>query len=113
MYLTRWNTRNRSYGPTHPRRAQTNVDLIASDLAKGLYDQAYINFSSSVPRPVLQSFAERTLKGDAYAKIARVMDQYCEFVALEPRYVACVRACEGGRVRDARRRIWSYRASVV
>ena len=43
-----------------------NLEGITNDLHKGLYSPAYINFLSSIPRPLLEDFAAQTAeKGTA------------------------------------------------
>src|SRR4051794_35306223 len=37
----------------------SNIKLITNDLSHGLYSPAYVNFLSSVPRPLLEDFASQ------------------------------------------------------
>lgn len=60
-----------------------NVQRIISDASKSLYDLFHLNFSSSVPRPLLEDLASGTLRSDAIQRISKVHDQYLEFVTLE------------------------------
>ncbi|MQM02498.1 hypothetical protein Taro_035262 [Colocasia esculenta] len=60
-----------------------NVARIAVDAGRGLYESFHLNFSSSVPRPLLENLAEGVLRSDAAHRIAKVFDQYLEFVTLE------------------------------
>jgi hypothetical protein len=53
---------------------------IVNDLAKPLYEMAYVNFLSPVPRPLLEMFAAQTAEKGCSDKIARVYDQYLNFV---------------------------------
>lgn len=62
---------------------QENIDLIAQDMGKNLYDSVYINFSSSVPKPLLESLAKVALASKSVQRISQVHDQYSEFVSLE------------------------------
>ncbi|KAI5851808.1 Sec1-like protein [Tricharina praecox] len=61
-----------------------NVAAIAADLSKNLYETAYVNFLSSVPRPLLEDFAAMTAENNTSEKIAQVFDQYLNFVVSEP-----------------------------
>jgi len=61
-----------------------NVRLITSDLERGLYSPAYINFLSSVPRPLLEDFASQIATAGVSEHIAQVYDQYLNFVVSEP-----------------------------
>ncbi|KAK2061799.1 Sec1 family protein [Colletotrichum caudatum] len=61
-----------------------NLQHITSDLQKGLYTPAYLNFLSSIPRPLLEDFAEQTIAAGTSDSIARLMDQYLNFIVAEP-----------------------------
>jgi len=61
-----------------------NIALITSDLSRGLYSPAYINFLSSVPRPVLEDFASQISTAGVAENIAQVYDQYLNFTVSEP-----------------------------
>ncbi|KAI5307310.1 Vesicle trafficking between the ER and Golgi [Ascosphaera pollenicola] len=61
-----------------------NVKRIASDLSRDLYSPAYVNFLSSVPRPVLEEFADQIASSGTSEKIAQVYDQYLNFIVAEP-----------------------------
>ncbi|KAG6522778.1 SEC1 family transport protein SLY1-like [Zingiber officinale] len=65
------------------RPTPENVERIAADAARGLYDAFHLNFSSSLPRPLLEDLARRTLEMDSVHRISKVYDQYLEFVSLE------------------------------
>lgn len=58
--------------------------MITSDLAKGLYSPAYVNFLSSVPRPLLEDFASDIVSANTADKVAQVYDQYLNFIVAEP-----------------------------
>lgn len=60
------------------------MQLITSDLARGLYTPAYINFLSSVPRPLLEDFAANIVSTNTAEHIAQVYDQYLNFIVAEP-----------------------------
>ena len=61
-----------------------NIQLIASDLSRGLYSPAYVNFLSSVPRPLLEDFASQIAATETSDKVAQVYDQYLNFIVAEP-----------------------------
>lgn len=63
---------------------QDNVKLITSDLERGLYSPAYINFLSSIPRPLLEDFASHIAAAGVAENISQVYDQYLNFVVSEP-----------------------------
>ncbi|KAK4724597.1 hypothetical protein R3W88_027376 [Solanum pinnatisectum] len=64
--------------PTH-----LNVQRIISDASSSLYDSFHLNFSSSIPRPLLEDLASGTINSESIERIAKVHDQYLEFVTLE------------------------------
>ena len=61
-----------------------NIQLICSDLARGLYSPAYVNFLTSVPRPLLEDFAAQIASTNTSEYIAQVFDQYLNFIVTEP-----------------------------
>ncbi|KHJ35593.1 putative snare docking complex subunit [Erysiphe necator] len=61
-----------------------NLQLITSDLSRGLYSPAYINFLSSIPRPLLEDFAKQTAEAGTSENIAQFYDQYLNFIVSEP-----------------------------
>ena len=61
-----------------------NIKTITSDLSRGLYSPAYINFLSSVPRPVLEDFATQIATAGVSENISQVYDQYLDFIVSEP-----------------------------
>src|SRR5438034_6374784 len=61
-----------------------NIQLITSDLSRGLYSAAYVNFLSSVPRPLLEDFASQIAAAGTSDKVAQVYDQYLNFIVAEP-----------------------------
>lgn len=61
-----------------------NIQLICSDLARGLYNPAYVNFISSIPRPLLEDFAAQIATTNTAESIAQVYDQYLNFIVAEP-----------------------------
>jgi len=62
-----------------------NVDRIAADAAAGLYVSFHVNFSTSVPRPLLERLATACAAAPpaCAGRVARVADQYIDFVCLE------------------------------
>ncbi|MDA9098200.1 Sec1 family protein [bacterium] len=61
---------------------EDNVTRITNDLAKGLYDASYLNFSSSLPRKLLEQLAVKSTECGASSKVVKVYDQYLDFVSL-------------------------------
>ena len=61
-----------------------NIQLVCSDLAKGLYSPAYINFISSIPRPLLEDLAAQIASTNTAEHIAQVYDQFLNFIVAEP-----------------------------
>ncbi|XP_071710299.1 SEC1 family transport protein SLY1-like [Rutidosis leptorrhynchoides] len=62
---------------------QKNIQRIISDASNSLYDYFHLNFSSSIPRPLLEELASGTVNTDSTKRINKVHDQYLEFVTLE------------------------------
>ena len=83
----------------------TNLQIITSDLARNLYSPAYVNFLSSIPRPLLVSrngflvslsfvwsttdnqkedFAAQTAASGTAEHLAQIYDQYLNFIVSEP-----------------------------
>ncbi|KAM7250298.1 hypothetical protein ACFE04_022181 [Oxalis oulophora] len=60
-----------------------NISRIIADASRSLYDSFHLNFSSSIPRPLLEDLASGTLNSDSIQRISKVHDQYLEFVTLE------------------------------
>jgi hypothetical protein len=61
-----------------------NLKHITSDLSSKLYTTAYINFLSSVPRPLLEEFATAIAATNTSEYISQVYDQYLNFIVSEP-----------------------------
>ncbi len=61
-----------------------NITRISEDVALGLYDVYHLNFTTSIPRPLLEQLARETVEKQCVQSIASVYDQYCHYVALEP-----------------------------
>ncbi|KAL3693252.1 hypothetical protein R1sor_006903 [Riccia sorocarpa] len=60
-----------------------NIQRIVLDASRGVYQTFHLNFASSLPRPLLEELAGGTLKQDCLHRIAKVYDQYLEFITLE------------------------------
>ncbi|KAJ6157643.1 Sec1-like protein [Penicillium chermesinum] len=63
---------------------ESNIQAITRDLSHGLYSPAYVNFLSSIPRPLLEDFASQVAASGASEHIAQVFDQYLNFIVAEP-----------------------------
>lgn len=61
-----------------------NLEYITQDLKNGLYSPAYINFLTSIPRPLLEDFAAQTAEAGTAESIGQVYDQYLNFIVSEP-----------------------------
>ncbi|KAL8803262.1 MAG: hypothetical protein Q9182_003293 [Xanthomendoza sp. 2 TL-2023] len=61
-----------------------NLTLITQDLSKNLYAEAYINFLSSIPRPLMEDFAAQIAEAGTAENISQVYDQYLNFIVAEP-----------------------------
>lgn len=53
-------------------------------MSRGLYNPAYVNFISSIPRPLLEDFAAQIATTNTAESIAQVYDQYLDFIVAEP-----------------------------
>ena len=62
----------------------SNLERITQDLQNGLYSPAYINFLSSIPRPLLEDFATQTAQANTSESISQIFDQYLNFIVSEP-----------------------------
>ncbi|CAH1424637.1 unnamed protein product [Lactuca virosa] len=65
------------------RPSQQNIERIILDASNSVYDYFHLNFSSSIPRPLLEDLASGTLNSDSIQRISKVHDQYLEFVTLD------------------------------
>lgn len=61
-----------------------NLERITQDMQQGLYSPAYINFLSSISRPLLEDFASQTAQAGTSEHISQVFDQYLNFIVSEP-----------------------------
>ncbi|CAL5056651.1 unnamed protein product [Urochloa decumbens] len=65
------------------RPTQANADRVAADAAAALYASFHLNFSSALPRPLLDRLASAAAASGSAHRIARLADQYLDFVSLE------------------------------
>ncbi|GAA5805225.1 hypothetical protein HPULCUR_010739 [Helicostylum pulchrum] len=61
-----------------------NIKKICEDLNRNLYDSYYINFCSTIPRPVLEEFATTTITDNTSDMVNQVFDQYLNFICTNP-----------------------------
>ncbi|KWU45721.1 putative SLY1 protein [Rhodotorula sp. JG-1b] len=61
-----------------------NIQRIASDLRKGLYASTYINFTSALPKHLLEEFAETVAKDGTVEGVEQVYDQHLDYLVLAP-----------------------------
>ena len=61
-----------------------NFEAISTDLQKGLYSSAYVNFLTSISRPLLEDFAAQVASAGVSESIEQVYDQHLNFVVSEP-----------------------------
>ncbi|WVZ73017.1 hypothetical protein U9M48_021384 [Paspalum notatum var. saurae] len=65
------------------RPTQANADRVAADAAAALYASFHLNFSSALPRPLLDRLAAAAAASGSAHRVARLADQYLDFVSLE------------------------------
>ena len=65
------------------RPTEAAVRRIVADAGAGLYDSFHLNFSTQLPRPLLEALAGGAVAGGGAARVARVFDQHAQFVGLE------------------------------
>lgn len=61
-----------------------NVQRIAQDMKRMLYESFYVNFTSTVPKPVMEEFASLVAADGTGQLVQQVYDQYLNFIVLEP-----------------------------
>ena len=72
-----------------------NIERILADLQAGLYNSPlYLNWTTSIPRPLLERLAEGA--ANRAPLIAKVYDQYLNFVCLEDNLFTLNLAATGG-----------------
>uniref|UniRef100_A0A7S2KFE3 Sec1 family domain-containing protein 1 n=1 Tax=Bigelowiella natans TaxID=227086 RepID=A0A7S2KFE3_BIGNA len=64
-----------------------NIDRVAKDCKRGLYDTVYLNFCYPLSRMNLKDLAQQTVENGAHKHIAKVYDQYADFISLDRRLV--------------------------
>ncbi|KAL4558959.1 hypothetical protein LXL04_031085 [Taraxacum kok-saghyz] len=77
-----------------------NIERIIWDASNSLYDYFHLNFSSSIPRPLLEDLATGTLNSDSIQRVSKVHDQYLEFVTLEENLFSLADKCCYVRLND-------------
>lgn len=50
-----------------------NIARVSQDLCNGLYEQVYLNFTSSIPRQLLEDLAQQVAQSDCSHQIAKVL----------------------------------------
>jgi hypothetical protein len=61
-----------------------NIRRVAEDLGRGLYESTYLNFTSPLPRNLLEEFASLVAANGTVELVEQVFDQYLDFIVLEP-----------------------------
>ncbi|XP_063720544.1 sec1 family domain-containing protein 1-like [Symsagittifera roscoffensis] len=62
---------------------EENVQRISSDCGNFMYEKLYLNFIGQVSRRMLEDLATRTVQTNSANMIAKVFDQYLNFISLE------------------------------
>ncbi|KAJ1924815.1 Vesicle trafficking between the ER and Golgi [Tieghemiomyces parasiticus] len=65
---------------------EENIQQIAQDISKNLYDLYYINFTRPVPRPLLEELATSVAQANRGHQVAQIYDQYLSFTCPEPHF---------------------------
>ncbi|KAL5984206.1 Vesicle trafficking between the ER and Golgi [Asimina triloba] len=65
------------------RPTPSNIQRIITDASRSLYQSFHLNFSSSLPRPLLEDLASGMLQSDSVHRVGKIYDQYLEFITLE------------------------------
>ncbi|KAI8900670.1 Sec1-like protein [Globomyces pollinis-pini] len=60
-----------------------NIQILSEDLKKQLYSSVYVNFSSALPRSLLEEFASLTVQTNSASLVSQVYDQYLNYICLE------------------------------
>ncbi|CEG47256.1 sec1 family transporter sly1 [Plasmopara halstedii] len=63
---------------------RTNLERIVSDCTKELYSSVHLNFAYPLSRESLEFLARASVEAQCTSMIAKVYDQYTNFVSLEP-----------------------------
>lgn len=64
--------------------SEENLNRIAKDLVAGLYEGFYINFTSAIPRKMLEGFAAQVARDGTVDLVQQVFDQHLDYIVLEP-----------------------------
>ncbi len=64
-----------------------NITRIAEDCKAKLYNATHLNFCSPLSRSAIQRLAGEVAKRGGSDRVSRVLDQYSDFVSLDPRLV--------------------------
>ena len=59
-----------------------NIERIAKDVCEDKYQSFYLNFSSPLPRTLLEALAQKTIQSGRASRISKVCDQYMPFSSL-------------------------------
>uniref|UniRef100_A0A8C9LDM2 Sec1 family domain containing 1 n=1 Tax=Pavo cristatus TaxID=9049 RepID=A0A8C9LDM2_PAVCR len=62
---------------------EENIDRMCQDLRNQLYESYYLNFISAISRSKLEDIANAAIGANAVAQVAKVFDQYLNFITLE------------------------------
>uniref|UniRef100_G1KQB6 Sec1 family domain containing 1 n=1 Tax=Anolis carolinensis TaxID=28377 RepID=G1KQB6_ANOCA len=62
---------------------EENVDRLCQDLRNQLYESYFLNFISAISRSKLEDIANAALGASAVTQVAKVFDQYLNFITLE------------------------------
>lgn len=62
---------------------EENILRVCEDCEHHLYDSIYLNFSTPLPRPLLELLARNTIKSQSTSLITSIYDQFCGFISLE------------------------------
>ncbi|KAJ1515517.1 Vesicle trafficking between the ER and Golgi [Coelomomyces lativittatus] len=65
---------------------QPNIQRILKDIQHNLYDMYYLNFTTPLPRTLLEELAQGVVQSQATNSIAKVYDQYLDFRVLEDHF---------------------------
>ncbi|CAH00975.1 syntaxin-binding protein [Kluyveromyces lactis] len=63
---------------------EANIDAIVQDLKEDKYSETYINFTTTLKRDLLETFASKASATGKSDRIKQVYDQYLDFVVTEP-----------------------------
>ncbi|PSC71004.1 SEC1 family transport SLY1-like [Micractinium conductrix] len=65
----------------HPNEA--SIQRVLDDLSRGLYASFHLNFSTHIPRPLMEKLAAGVVASNSAARVARLYDQHGQFLSLE------------------------------